>query len=456
MRTGFRAGLCALLLGLLLAAAPAEAAYSLPLSQARLGAVCATKPNTEQAVACWLQQHPDVANAMIFYDSTGGGPWSRWKPQRRTQFFAYFNQMVKWYNAGAVGGQYPSPFDFPIQPEPLPPAPGLGYMYRDSLGRVVYLSLVANNLAAELTAAFPWSIANYAPAELTLLLNMGNVFANYVDSQGTPAGFYFVGDTHTSPATAGYVVAFLKKSHVLAGNQAATIARLVEWSSRLRHYWFDEGDPNRTNFYAVAEYFWGPNSPPIPASTIIRGTTYGGPSGPTKGRFTRGCSGTGEFMKSVLQAVNIPVKVRFLNCQHVVPVFPTAGLALTHGDDPYDWAGRVTPFPGFPTPEPEERLISIADLATLFPAGQSLEACEQKTGLQPIILGINYLSDMLMTLYCQDRAAVTSRAAGLIMKYLSPHWPELTPAEVQQMLEQTLLWDRLELKVTATNFCGGQ
>jgi hypothetical protein len=128
-------------------------------------------------------------------------------------------------------------------------------------------------------------------------------------------------------------------------------------------------------------------------------------------------------------------------------VFPSAGVAMTHGDDPYDETGFVTPYPGFPGPEPLENLVTIDEYNNqIFPPGQSYDACIASTGVQPGNIAIKYGSDYVMNLYCQDLASSATHANGQVYAFMSYYYS-------LQTLESMGLWTTLDNKQAALNWC---
>jgi hypothetical protein len=427
-------------LALLLLCMPAFA-HALPitlLSKDRVGLRCWTTGNTDSALDCWLFYHPDVAAVMFYQDPSNTSSWPNWPAGPRGQLHYYFNQMVLWYAAG-MPPSYPSQFAVPV-PKLGPTDPVYGFWMPNGLVRRIYISQVANSLAAELTAAFSWTITTYTQPQLSLLLNMSDTM--FYMPNATPPGYFFQYNT-PSPATPGYTVTFIKNANLIGSDAADTVARLFAWERNLTHFFYVDGDPTVNVF----PYFWGPNVPPIPDSKVIDGTTYTGPIDFGFGHFTAGCSGTLLFMKSVLRSVNIPVERHWVTCQHATPIFPTVDLAMTHGDDPYDRLGWVTPFPGFSTPAPSEYLISISQLNQMFPPGQNWDDCTHQVGIQVANIAIQYGSDYLMNLYCQDLLANASHADGQVYGYMQFYYPLAT-------LENMGLWTILDNKVNATNYCG--
>ncbi len=409
------------------------------LSQSRLGLVCFDQIDTDAALNCWLNHHPDIAGAMIYGDSVYSGAWPTWPAAVNDQMHQYFNQMVLWYRAGMPSTGYPQPYAVPI-PFEAPPDPVDGFWMSETTGKQLYLLQVANNLAAELTGILPWTITTYTPAQLLLLLNMHDYM--YYSSAVSNPGYFFQYDS-PSPASPGYTLSFFKSENLIGVNAADTIARLWKWERILTHYFVVDGDPT----VDVEPYFWGPNTRPIPDSEIIEGTTYTGPIDFGFAHFTEGCDGTMQFMKSVLRSLNIPVERLWVVCGHAIPVFPTVGLAMTHGDDPYDGLGLISYFPGFSIPPASEYLITINQFNQLFPPGQNGDICDHTVGVQVANIAIKYGSDILMNLYCADLKSGADHASSQVyaeMKYFYP----------LQTLEYMGLWTTLDNKVNALNYCG--
>ena len=148
----------------------------------------------------------------------------------------------------------------------------------------------------------------------------------------------------------------------------------------------------------------------------------------------------------MLRSINIPVTTTYNSCGHATPVFASAGLAMTHGDDPYDELGFVTSYPGFPGPTPLENLVTIDQYNQIFPPGQSYNACIAATGVQRANIAIQYGSDYLMKAYCQDLASGASPANGQVYAIMSWYYP-------LQTLESMGLWTTLANKDAALSWC---
>jgi hypothetical protein len=93
-----------------------------------------------------------------------------------------------------------------------------------------------------------------------------------------------------------------------------------------------------------------------------------------------------------------------------------------------------------------EYLIPASDLNTLFPPNQSDESCESTVGIQPANIAIQYGSDDLMNLYCQDLANGAGHADGQVGQLMQWYYPIAT-------LEAMGLWTTLANKQAGTNWC---
>ena len=439
--------LLCLIAGVALCTGLAEA--SLPtssLNKTRLGTACAGAANSDLALQCWLNHHPSVANAMVYLNiNSQNQTFSQWPVTLQDQMYGYFDTMVSWYDAGWPGTAQPEIFPMPV---PLQaPDPDYGSSMSLATGTQVYLGQVGAILAGELTAQFPWSIAGYSSSELNLLLNQSVDYQLQWKPQVSVSGYYWATGFSMSPANPPFVATFFKGNNLLASTPKQTVALLFQWERRLFHFYVESGY-NET-FAEQYEYFWGPNTPPVPASYVANGTTYTGPN-PTPGytfeHFTYGCWGTTDFMSSMLKMVNIPVQRVALVCGHAVPTFPTAAVGMTHGDDPYDRLGVVTPDASLATPAPADYLVPIGTWDQMFPAGQSGQACLAHVGIQVANIAIQYGSDMLMNAYCQDQASNAPLAEGQVYALLSDYY-------TVQQLQSMQLWQILEVKQIVTNWC---
>ena len=348
--------------------------------------------------------------------------------------------MVAWYGAGM-----PSP-DPPSFTDPIPRVNGDpsqnydGFMMPADRGRHMYLSHVANGLALETTGKLPWSITGYSAQHLADLFSAEYWLIYLTPPDATIEGYYY--EDLNTPATPAHVMRFFAANNIVGTSALDTVANLIGWCRILIHYYTETANVSPDD-----HAFWGPDAPPIPTSMIINGSNYTGHTPPIFGRYTMGCGGTAEFLKSVLRAVNIPVELGTPPCGHVMPIFPTINRALSHGDDPYDQMWKVTPFNGWPVPALEEVLITEHQYNQWFDPTLDPNVMITNVARRPVELGVKYQSDWLLDRYCQDTAAGLDHASGQVYDALKTYYT-LSELEAKQ------LWDKLAAKATATQYCG--
>ena len=394
----------------------------------------------EVMLKLWLDAHPNVANALLFRGKDYQGTWPDWPDGLRQDLAQRWQAMVGWYGAGMPSPD-PASFTDPIPRVDGDPSQNYdGFMMPAGRGRRMHLSHMANGLALEMTGRVPWSITTYSDEHLDILFSPTYWFHYSEPPYVTIEGYYY--EDLMTPATPAHVMRFFTANDLLGTSALDTVARLVGWCRTLIHFFVSTpGQPPDPHV------FWGPDAPPIPASMLIDGTYYTGSTTPVFGRYTYGCAGTAEFMKSVLRALNIPVEIRVPPCGHTLPFFPTIHRALSHGDDPYDWIWRVTPFDGWPVPGPDEVLISEHTYNEWFDPTLDPNVMINNVGRRPAELAIEYQSGWLLDRYCQDTAAGLDHASGQVFESLE-HFYTSSELESQQ------LWQKLAKKAAATNYCG--
>lgn len=125
-----------------------------------------------------------------------------------------------------------------------------------------------------------------------------------------------------------WVYSWLRDNQIIDQTRKDTIDNLLEWMRQhLVHFY---GPQTYGNCDAVWQYRGYP-----PLSRIVTGTTDA--NNPTLGQadYTMGCHGSVGFLNAMLRVLNIPVLPVWV-CGHELAYFPTEGLYLDHGDDPYN------------------------------------------------------------------------------------------------------------------------
>jgi len=204
----------------------------------------------------------------------------------------------------------------------------------------VFVWWTAHNVALEMTGALPWSLAGDSEDQLAPLFDStemmhrrsgdfllgGAPHGNYV---GTPYASYPGATIIGAPR---YTYRFLAQQGMLKSTRRATITALLDWvSANLIHF---EGYAHRD----ICQDHWGHRYDPS-VEMLIEGTTRA-----SDGKFahwTLGCHGTTRFIKDVLRAANIPVRLAF-NCEHAQVLFVSEDAYMTHGDHPYNSAFKAS------------------------------------------------------------------------------------------------------------------
>jgi hypothetical protein len=409
------------------------------LSASRVNNAVLISLSPESMLTAWLTAHPKVANAMYYDGKHYHGTWPTWPDALKQDLAERWAAMVAWY-----GNNMPSP-DPASFTDPIPKVQGDpsqnydGFMMPAERGRHMYLSHVANGLALEMTGRLPWTITTYSQKHLEDLFTAQYWFVYLTPPDATIEGFYF--EEPMSPATPAHVMRFLVANNLLGTSALDTVARLVGWCRILTHYFETNTNPNDPHL------FWGPDAPPIPCEMLMNGSNYTGYTPPQFARYTMGCGGTTAFFKSLLRAVNIPVEEQTPPCGHAMPLFPTIKRALSHGDDPYNSFGKVTPYPGWPVPASDALLITEDQFNQWFDPALDPGVMINNVGRRPAEIAVEYQSDQLLFYYCEDTAAGRDHASGKVYEELQNYY---TLAQLESMS----LWDKLAAKAAATDTCG--
>lgn len=302
---------------------------------------------------CWLKNHPRIAAALRWQYDDGGAyqvpdsvtvAWRHWATVHQNELVSAFEEAWAWLDA--AGGS-------PIPDDTLPYPPvnlrvgedGQGPIVEvtEAYARELFTRWAALNLAMEIRGTLPWSVLQYDDLQLAMLFNSGSMMrrgpnGTYSIANATPEHLNYVErrDNRGSslPAPPRYTYAFLVTNDLIGTTRLETIGRVLEWMrANMTHCY-----GNLT--YANAEEHWQYRGCP-PISRIIEGTTH-----PTQGfaHWTAGCHGSNGFLRNVLRAANIPVDILRV-CGHGQTHFPTEGLYMDHGDDPYSSAFKVSGHP---------------------------------------------------------------------------------------------------------------
>ena len=203
----------------------------------------------------------------------------------------------------------------------------------------VFVWWTAHEVALEMAGALPWSLVDANPDLMAPLLDstemmhrriiddVGLGHAPHSNDVGKPHSSYLGMTIIGAPR---YTFRWLVQEGIIKSTRRKTITALLDWvGANFVHF---EGYSQRI----VCQDHWGHRYFPT-VEMLIEGTTRA-----SDGKFahwTMGCHGTVQFIKDVLRAVNIPVRLAY-NCEHAEILFVSEDAYMTHGDHPYNSAFR--------------------------------------------------------------------------------------------------------------------
>jgi hypothetical protein len=210
------------------------------------------------------------------------------------------------------------------------------YIKKEDAWRL-YTTWIAHNVALDMRGTLPWTLNDIAAGGEELLAplfdstemifrrptdDFGLGFGPHGNYYGVPWASYHGENIIGMPR---FTYRFLEQNEIVQDSRLDSIKAMLDWSGNLTHFY---GDATRSNALA----HWGHRYFPT-VEKVINGTIRQGESQPK--HWTMGCHGTSFFIKDVLRAINIPVRVPFM-CEHAEIQFVSEGLFTDHADDPYN------------------------------------------------------------------------------------------------------------------------
>jgi hypothetical protein len=201
----------------------------------------------------------------------------------------------------------------------------------------LYLWWVSHNIALDRRRELPWTLDDIAAIDESMLAPLFDSveMMNRRPAGDVALGFGPHGNFHDLPwstyrgqniiGTPRFTYRFLAQNGLIGDTRLDSIEALIDWSANLTHFY---GSATREN----AEAHWGHRYFPT-VEQVVNGTIREGESTPQ--HWTMGCHGTSAFMKDVLRAINIPVRIPFI-CGHAEVQFLSEGKFLDHADNPYN------------------------------------------------------------------------------------------------------------------------
>lgn len=240
-----------------------------------------------------------------------------------------------------------------------------GLYYSPADAWKMYVNHVAQSLFMEVNRLVPWSLADYGEEEMKLLFQ-GAYFMTYSEASGGSYKFHHTRDGGGRDGVTDWNAAlnyrFLREQELIRNSPRETLFAVTDWIRLHLSHEFIPTDDEGTYRNEWERRYGYRGFPPL--DRILHP-----PSG--ERYWIHGCMGTTSLYQSLLHSANIPVRkgtTRFESGRHIRPEFPTLGLLLAHGDDPYSTVNR----PGI-NQVPTERLFLTFEEAERLVDNPSVE-----------------------------------------------------------------------------------
>jgi len=257
----------------------------------------------------------------------------------------------------------------------------------DRTAWIYYVSYVAQSITAEIKKLIPWSLDELNLTSLSVLFDSREMLTYYTS-------FDVYQFKYVTPGSPEYVYKFLEDNALIGQTRTETISRILEWCKNLTHYSYSPGDDQNSAYYATWQYYGEP-----PVKRTIEGTVRTPPGNQGLKHFTRGCHGTVQFIRTLLQTLNIPTKYERIE-GHAIPHFVHEDLYMSHGDDPYGGCMKCNDV----VIPAEELLFGNSEYQSRFGSQLSPEERLKNIGFKPTILAVQYLSLCLLNKRCEANA----------------------------------------------------
>jgi hypothetical protein len=380
----------------------------------------------EFSIGRWLSDHPAIRAQLIWRQPWGEVlPYNQWPNAYAVQLSDAYLEITHAINDGRTYVGLP---DTPA----LAVTPAGGEYPRTLLdtitARQIYMYHAAWSLAVEVEQWVPWRLDSFASSDLALLFDSASLFK--WSNAASEYEIHWADQGRATPGDPLRTYAFLESNFLIADSEPATTALVVDWCrNNLRHYL---GADTAANYLDIWQFAGLP-----PVERIISGTTH-----PVSGfaHWTGGCWGTTGFLRDVLRCVNIPVALETVG-NHCTPGFTRLASYMSHGDDPYNILSFANP--QIPA---ENLLIDQATFDAWFGSSVPFDAQNGNVGRRVAELAVQYLSNHLLWLHCQDLAAGNGHAASQVFATLQRYFTLFT-------LEAVNLWGRMDDKIAALGGC---
>ena len=367
----------------------------------------------------WLASHVSIRNA-INWEFPGGNVrnYTDWDQARKQDLAEAYHKVLTNRDLGLVEAP-------PLFNEPQGNAQAVS-KFGEEVAWQYYIGHIAHSLVVEADRRVNWSMAHLSDEERAAILDGRSFYIRRNNDTYDISRSIMGGVTYGNPSR---LYEFLMDNNLIGSNHTVTIARVIRWCRRMRHY---TGGNEADNVFDQWQYRGLP-----PIERVINGTPM--LSRPEQGihHRTGGCWGTTGFFRALLRIINIPVELTIAG-SHAIPHFMTINSYLSHGDDPYNqmFKDELT------IPE-RELLISEATFQEWFIEN---DTPRDNVGRQVRELALQYLPAWLMRRHCDDRAVGRNHANSLVARAFDRNY---TVAELEAMR----LWERLDEKIASLGGC---
>jgi len=368
----------------------------------------------------WLDEHPAIAASIAWEETDGSVRAYSGFTHAETRDLA---SLVESIRRGEETGLPEAP---PLHTPRDPNGEGDGTDLDPEVAWRFFAAYVAQSLAAEIDRRVPWSMEALPAADRALLLDSRSLFVSHDGAYEIPYRLGFV-----TPGDPVRTRRFLEENDLLGATRRETIERLIDWSRDHLAHFVGRGDA--ASLLATWQYAGSPA-----VERMLRGTRWDGDVEPGNRHWTYGCWGTGGFLRAVLRTVNIPADV-MARCDHALPHFPSEGVALSHGDDPYNRFTRSGRTPA------SRLLVDDATIERWLGDGSAASGCAN-VSRRVAEIALEDLPPYALEVYCGDLAKALPREKGRVFQ-------SFASLGTVGDLEAAGLWRRLQERLDAIGGC---
>ena len=385
----------------------------------------------------WIERTPRIRNAIIWRpDATRVLAYHDWDRADKDRLADVYERLRTESDAGLAEDPPIMGFRYFDRGRGERDNPVVVTGYSLEVARQTFFAQVAQSLLLEIEERVPWRLAALSDEHLAFLFDSLNTYL-WNDDLDRHSLNLFLG--LATPGDPGRIYSWLMHSDITRATPRETIIALLEWCRNLFH------DAGILDASGVPDWYPGGRNGNLahwqyeglpPVERTLNGTRRA--DSPRLLNWTHGCQGTTGMLRSVLRAVNIPVK-REDGCNHAIPHFLVEGEFLSHGDDPY---GRY--MKQSPSQVPMAEILLSTDLLDGFFDDCREDHSRVGWGVSDALARL--LPDPILQMRCRDLANGHGRTGGEVFALFDRHFTEA------ELLDREL-WARLDAAIEARGGC---